>query len=253
MLKQGSRRPQWNEDGAGGKDDPRTSERILMEWLLTPGNYARYRGKNNEETKKSQYALQIAALINAENVKVNRTAKDVINKIQYLEKSFKSAWDYANSVTGAGVREDDPETFEAKLEEKCYYYTDLLPIMGDRSGNNPGINSDLLDNSSEDEEELEDLQEPHEKDDPVEESPGTLSGTTSQPATNSSVAAAAKRRQSYSPASTRGASRMVSFLDEEPQASIRELTQTCKESTRLEMEQCQMDMANCNLDYKMAA
>ena len=45
---------------------------------------------------------------------------------------------------------------------------------------------------------------------------------------------------------------MVSFLDEEPQASIRELTQTCKESTRLEMEQCQMDMANCNLDYKMA-
>ena len=57
----------------------------------------------------------------------------------------------------AGVKEDDPDTFEAKLEEKCYYYTDLLPILGDRSGNNPGINSDLLDHLSKDEGELEDL------------------------------------------------------------------------------------------------
>ena len=141
-------------------------------------------GKNNEGTKKSQYALQIAALINAKNMKVNRTAKDVINKIQYLEKSFKNAWEYANSVTRAGVREDDPETSEAKLEEKCYYYMDLLPIMGDQSGNNPGVNSNLLDHSSKDEEELEDLQEPSENDDQVEKAPKARSGTTSQPATN---------------------------------------------------------------------
>ena len=64
-----NRKPLWNEDAAGGRDDPRTSERILMDWILTPGNYSKYRGKNNDGVKKSQFALQVAGLINKEKQK----------------------------------------------------------------------------------------------------------------------------------------------------------------------------------------
>ena len=89
---------------------------------------------------------------------MERTAKDVINKIQHLEKSFRLAWEYARKVTGAGVKENDPASFEQKIESTCFYYYDLLPIMGDRSSNNPKGSSDNLDDDEE--EEIIDLQEP---------------------------------------------------------------------------------------------
>ena len=81
--------------------------------------------------KKTQFALQIAELINREKVKVHRLPKDVINKIQHFKKTFMLAWDYVHSVTGAGFKEDDLATFQQKIEAKCFYYYDLLPIMGD--------------------------------------------------------------------------------------------------------------------------
>ena len=123
-----------------------------MEWmLLALEYYVKHCGKNTDGTKKSQ----ITSLIIAKNVRVPCQAKDVINKIQNLEKLFKNAWDYASSVTGSGVKEDDPDTFQKKLEDKCIYYFALLPIMGDCSSNSPKANSDCLD--EEDEEELQDL------------------------------------------------------------------------------------------------
>ena len=121
----GNWKPLWNEDAADGQDDPRTSERTLMDWILTPGNYSKYRRENNNGAKKSQFALQVAGLINKGKTKVERTAKDVINKIQHLEKSFKLAWEYVKKVTGTGVKENDPASFEQKIESKY-----LLPIMG---------------------------------------------------------------------------------------------------------------------------
>ena len=63
-------RPNWSTDGALGPSDPRCSERILMDWLLTPGNYAKYCGKKNNSVKKNQFCRLLADLINAENVKL---------------------------------------------------------------------------------------------------------------------------------------------------------------------------------------
>ena len=249
----GQRKLLWNEDGAGGREDDRTSERILLDWLLTPGNYAKYRGKNNDGMKKTQFALQIADLINREKVKIHRLPKDVINKIQHFEKTFKLAWDYAHSVTGAGLKEDDPTSFQEKIEAKCFYYYDLLPIMGDRSSNSPkGCSDDLDDDDNDDE--IIDLQDPVEEEEEVPEDDGKPTGKTPN--------AAEKRKRSASPGTANvsakkagsgsTAGRLVSLLDEETQASIRELTQSRKAATDLETKQREMDLANRSLDYRMA-
>jgi hypothetical protein len=38
-------------DGPGGPDNPVNSEAIILEWLLTEGNYAKFRGKNDGTRK----------------------------------------------------------------------------------------------------------------------------------------------------------------------------------------------------------
>ena len=48
-----TRSPLCIEDGVNGKDDPRTSESIVIDWILEPSNYITYRGKNNDGTKKN--------------------------------------------------------------------------------------------------------------------------------------------------------------------------------------------------------
>ena len=58
----------WNKDGRTGPDDPNNSEAILIHWLITPGNYSKYRGKNNSGKKKLQYADEVAKRINAAGV-----------------------------------------------------------------------------------------------------------------------------------------------------------------------------------------
>ena len=54
----------WDEDGANGTTEPNMLEKILLDWILTEVNYSRYRGKDNNRTKKKQFAEQIARIIN---------------------------------------------------------------------------------------------------------------------------------------------------------------------------------------------
>ena len=43
----------WDRDGRLGESDPNTSMSILLEWWMIEGNYAKYRGTNNNgETQK---------------------------------------------------------------------------------------------------------------------------------------------------------------------------------------------------------
>jgi hypothetical protein len=253
-----NRRPQWDEDGANGKDDPNNSERILMDWILSPGNYSKYRGKNNDGVKKNQFALKIAQKCNAAGVKVTRDAKQVINKIKWLEDGFRDADRFVNSETGAGIKDNDPQSFEEKVEGICKYYYDLLPVMGDRAGNKPKKTSDdlpteqdvddLLRDNPDDEEEEEG------KEDEVDPStdPSANTGVARSSSAAISSAAGGKRSRSASPtpwSSGKKTGRVVSLLDQETQASIRNLTETRKESTALEIKQREMDIANRDLEY----
>jgi hypothetical protein len=85
----------------------------LLDWLTENGgcNYIKYHGRHNSLSEQ-QTAEIVAHRINAFGVCVVRSAKLVLNKIYHLEKSFRSAHDFANSEIGAGMLEsDNEETF----------------------------------------------------------------------------------------------------------------------------------------------
>ena len=102
----------WGEDGKNGRNDPNNSLAILLDWLTTIGNYARYKGDASNGVTKLVIAGQIARLINSRGVRKERTNKQVINKIDHLVRQYKDASDWANQ-TGAGVLETQgKETFD---------------------------------------------------------------------------------------------------------------------------------------------
>ena len=91
------RKVPWESDG---------SMSMLMDFLTTEPNYANYCGASgNKGTSKAQYHKQIAELLQQKAPDSERTAKDVENKINSLERQFRIASDWANN-TGQGV--DDP-------------------------------------------------------------------------------------------------------------------------------------------------
>ena len=128
----------WTNDGKNGPDDPQSSEEILLDWLLFPGNYAnKWRGKDNKGRNKKQVALEIAQLINDAGVVVQRDDRQVRNKIQHLERQFREAFDFANTETGAGLLENNRGAFDDAVLQKCSHYFDLLETFSDRASSKP--------------------------------------------------------------------------------------------------------------------
>lgn len=120
------KRVPWEEDG---------SLTVLMDWLTTEGNYAAYCGCNGSRGKsKSQCQKDIALLIKQKQPESEREPKDVENKITSMERQFRLAVDWSNN-TGQGV--SDPGKFEAAILNRCPYFKDLEPIMGDRPNSKP--------------------------------------------------------------------------------------------------------------------
>jgi hypothetical protein len=111
----------WGKDGREGPEDINNSMKILLD-LMTENhgsNYIKFCGKNNNMSKQATAEI-VAKRINALGVRVKRTAKQLLNKIYYLEQSFRTAHDFANSQTGAGLIESDNEETFKKLIEKKY-------------------------------------------------------------------------------------------------------------------------------------
>jgi hypothetical protein len=162
----GGRRGNWDCDGLNGPDDPKTSVKILLDWWMTEGNYNRFCGKNNQGLKKIQFCNQLAEVMSRET-KTKRDGKNVLNKIQHIEKTFKEAHTFATSETGAGIRDQDEGTFKDAVKKKCPYYYDLLEVMSDRASSKPKATSyedDALDSDLD--------REPGEEEEPGEESGG---------------------------------------------------------------------------------
>jgi len=148
-----ARKPSWSNDGKNGPDDPLTSEKILLEWMMEEGNYAKkWRGKDSKGKKKKHVAAEIAQKMNAAKVRVSRDAKQVMNKISHIEKSFRSAHDFANSETGQGLKESNWGEFDDAVRSKCPFYFDLLDIFGDRASAKPKATSNESLESSDDDE-----------------------------------------------------------------------------------------------------
>jgi hypothetical protein len=140
-----SGRGNWTNDGIMGVDDPNTSMKILLDWMLEEGNYSRYRGKDNNGIKKNQFASALCEQMALLTTSKNRTAKQIQSKISYIEESFRTAHIFATSETGAGIQEKEgKETFKDYVRKKFLYYYELCPIMADRSGTEPKLTN--LDN-----------------------------------------------------------------------------------------------------------
>jgi hypothetical protein len=138
----------WERDGREGPTDINNSMRILLEWMTEHGgrNYIQFRGRNNSGMNKQAFAEVIAQRINSSGVKVHRTAKHVLNKIGYLEKTFRSAHDFAVSQTGSGLlANDDVESFQKAIEKRCPYYDELLPVFEDRASARARVTNENLD------------------------------------------------------------------------------------------------------------
>jgi hypothetical protein len=96
--------------------------KILLDWMTENGgrNYIRYRGYKNGE-HKIRIGNRIANRINSHQVKTVRNGKQVVSKIQYLENTFKNAYDWANGQTGAGLLEnDDVDSFNKAIEKNAH-------------------------------------------------------------------------------------------------------------------------------------
>ena len=103
----------WKNDGPVGREVEGCSERILLQWITEEGNYALFRGGPQTKGKtKKKVAAQIARIINDKGVLVQRNAKQVENKIRHFETQFKLAHDWGNTVTGAGLQENDRGSFD---------------------------------------------------------------------------------------------------------------------------------------------
>jgi hypothetical protein len=131
----------WNNDGKNGRNDPNTSEQILMNWLLEEGNFAAYCKCDFGMTKKN-FATKIADTINRAGVLCKRDAKQVLNKIGHIQKLFRATRDWAYNTTGQGLKEESP------------FYYELELVMGGRASASPiidaekGLSSSDDDNSS---------------------------------------------------------------------------------------------------------
>jgi hypothetical protein len=91
----GSERTLWTRDGPGGPHDSVNSQSLLIDWMTTGSNFSRFRG-NNEGKTKLAICEEIAAVLKEKKVIVDRPAKQILDKIHAIEKSFKAAHDWIN-------------------------------------------------------------------------------------------------------------------------------------------------------------
>lgn len=237
-----NRRLAWNEDGTDGVNDPRNSERILLDWLLVPSNYSKFRGKENSGVKKSHFAQKIADLINAENVRVVRDAKQVLNKIKHIEDTFRRAHAFATSETGAGLKAEDEGTFQDEVRKTCPFYYDLLDIMGDRASAKPKSTSDDFSiSSSDDDMDLDD----------GSPAKGTDNASVASSKRSSLTTSSSKRKDpppTKTPPSTTKRLSRITLLDPETEQSLKQLTEKRLELTVWDSKQKELDYKMQKLD-----
>mgnify|MGYP006195825505 CR=1 FL=1 len=79
----GSDRVLWTKDGPGGPLDLVNSQSLLIDWMTTGNNSARYHG-NNEGKTKLKICKEIVALFKEKKIVADRSAKQILDKISLI-------------------------------------------------------------------------------------------------------------------------------------------------------------------------
>lgn len=115
---------------------------------MAEGNYSKFCGKNNDGVKKIQFCNTLAEKMTRET-RSERDGKQVLSKIQHVERSFRQAHNFVTSETGAGIKEKDGVAhFEDLVRKKCPHYYDLVDVMADRASSKPKATNYELDDES---------------------------------------------------------------------------------------------------------
>jgi hypothetical protein len=264
------KRGSWDCDGLGGPTDPNTSQKILMDWWLTEGNYAKYCGKGNEGVKKSHFQLVLANEM-TKQTNSERTARNVKSKIEQIERSFKKAHKFATSETGVGLMEQNGDnSFQQMVRDICPYYYELLDIMADRAGVKPhvttddnldldlSVNEEDSSNNGKDSSSMEEEQYMASCDDEEEEEERSKQGSKTEsvslsrpvaevvtnPATKVSVKQALAKRKERKSGSSIGMDRALDVLDQSSASASLKIKETERHNRvieKVEMEKLEIE------------
>jgi len=114
-VKPTSKRTAWDKDGP---TEDVSSHSIIIDWLMTPGNYHRWRGDKKEGKTKVALSKDISFILKSKGIIVERKPHQIMVQIGLYEKKFKAATDWMSN-TGAGVKETDPRSFDAYVQKLC--------------------------------------------------------------------------------------------------------------------------------------
>ena len=118
----------WSNDGKNGRDDPCSSEKILVDYLNTGNNYNLFRSPEGGASKM-EVATRIANMINCKGVRVERTGESVKNKIDHMQRMMRETCDFVNSATGEGILANEGyESFRDKVSFASPHPQPTLPI-----------------------------------------------------------------------------------------------------------------------------
>lgn len=77
---------------------------ILIEWFREPKNFNRYKGVNGQKGETKESLCGEVVSIMQKNGIFHREKKDIRNRIQHIQASFKAALEWKNN-TGSGIED----------------------------------------------------------------------------------------------------------------------------------------------------
>ncbi|KAA1098059.1 hypothetical protein PGT21_027643 [Puccinia graminis f. sp. tritici] len=114
----------WDRDSVNGGP---TSISILLNWLKTRGNYARWDAASFVRHEREQVCMEILTLMQTQGI-THRHAMSISHRIQLLRRNYNTAREFINHARGNGNGNDPILLTYAR--RVCEHWDRLDPIMG---------------------------------------------------------------------------------------------------------------------------